>query len=266
MKYSVQGIQPLDTLQQADQIRMRTRDWGRVIDYIEKMPEKTYILDWTMEELNKDEIKWELYQAYAEKADIVFCVETISYGQACDEHGLNWYWKYPITTWYDLMGIIELKPSYIFLGAPLSFSLDKVKAITDIPIRLCPNLAYDAYIPRENGICGQWIRPEDQVEYGKYVDVFDFETVDLARERTLLHVYKDNGYWPGNLNLLITNLNVDVDNRTIPDETGAYRTKCEQRCMRNPDGCHFCETAIKFSNVLKEQQQEARKARRQALS
>jgi hypothetical protein len=37
-------------------------------------------------------------------------------------------------------------------------------------------------------------------------------TNDLEKERALLHVYKDLGKWNGNLNALITNLNVDVEN------------------------------------------------------
>ena len=96
----------------------------------------------------------------------------------------------------------------------------------NIPIRLCANLAYDAYIPRENGICGSWIRPEDIEVYSKWVDTIEFITDDLGKEATLLHVYKENKFWPGNLNLLITNLNYNIDNRGIPEEFGEIRTNC----------------------------------------
>ena len=68
------------------------------------------------------------------------------------------------------------------------------------------NLAFDAYIPRKNGIYGTWIRPEDVKVYEEWIDVLEFITTDLKQEATLLNIYKDNGYWPGNLNLLFTNL------------------------------------------------------------
>ena len=137
------------------------------------------------------------------------------------------------------------------LNAPLSFSLNKVKTITNIPIRMCPNLAYDAYIPRKNGIYGTWVRPEDINVYEAYVDTFEFIVDELGKESTLLHIYKDNGNWPGNLNLLLTNFNVNVDNRAIPEEIGQYRANCGQRCMGPTSTCHFCETAMNFSNAIR---------------
>ena len=122
---------------------------------------------------------------------------------------------------------------------------------TKIPIRLHPNIAYDAYIPRENGICGQWIRPEDEHIYDEYVDTFEFITNDLEKEKTLLHIYKDNKYYNGNLNLLFTNFNVNVDNRALPENIGELRANCGQRCM-SQGTCHFCENGIKFSNNIRE--------------
>ena len=106
-------------------------------------------------------------------------------------------------------GVIAFDPCYIILAAPLCFDLKKVKAKTQIPIRLCPNLAFDAYIPRANGICGSWIRPEDVEIYEEWVDTLEFITDDLSKESTLFHIYAENKVWPGNLNLLLTNFNVN---------------------------------------------------------
>lgn len=178
------------------------------------------------------------------------CIHNLNLAKECHIHGIKFYWAYPIFTWYELQGLIKLNPCYLLLNAPMSFSLAKVKEKTDIFIRLCPNLAYDAYIPRENGIYGTWIRPEDVDTYGEWVDVLEFITDDLGKESTLLHIYKENKNWPGNLNLLLTNFNVNVDNRAIPEEIGKYRANCGQRCMVS-NSCHFCETAIKFSNAIR---------------
>jgi hypothetical protein len=186
-----------------------------------------------------------------EKVNFMLCLNNLHMAKQCNENGIKFYWGYPIFTYYELNSVKILNPSYLVLGAPLSFSLDRVKAKTQIPIRLCPNLAYDAYIPRTDGICGTWIRPEDVTVYEKYIDVFEFETTELEKESTLLHVYKDNQNWPGNLNLLFTNFGVNVDNKAIPEEIGHMRSVCGQRCMS--DGtCHFCEHAIRFASNIRD--------------
>lgn len=226
---------------------MRYEDKDRIIDYIECIPEKTIILEIPKESA----VNWELYKAYSNKIDFILCIADLRLAQLCNEHGIKFFWAYPINTFYELQGVIKLQPSYIYLGAPLCFDLPRVKGITDIPIRLIPNVAYDAYIPRDHGVCGQWIRPEDVEAYEPYVDVFEFDTNELQREAVLLHVYKDTKKWMGNLNLLITNLGVDVDNRAISPDLVTARVSCGQRCMSHGT-CHLCLKALKYSSeVLK---------------
>ena len=67
---------------------------------------------------------------------------------------------------------------------------------------------------------------EDIEIYEKWVDVIEFLSDDLSKEATLFHVYKDQKTWPGNLNLLLTNLNYNIDNRAIPVEIGKIRANC----------------------------------------
>ena len=55
--------------------------------------------------------------------------------------------------------------------------------------------------------------------------------------------------WKGNLNLILTNLKYDVDNRGIPKEFAAARTQCRQNCQRG-GACHFCYTSMNFSRAL----------------
>lgn len=256
MKYCLSGRQPISVLKKCDEIKMRYEDRERIIDYIEVLPDKTIILEIPRE---VRDINWQLYEMYAEKINFILCVHDLSFATLCYEHNMQFYWEYPITSYYELNGVLALNPCYLFLGAPLCFELPKIKSKTDIAIRLCPNIAYNSYIPRENGICGQWIRPEDIKAYEPYVDTFEFAADELQREAVLLHIYKDNGQWPGNLNLLLTNFGFNVDNRGLPEEIGEMRTKCGQRCM-STGTCHFCETAVKFSEALRkkhiEMQQE----------
>ena len=248
MKYCVSGRQSKGVIKKADQIKMKYNDKDRLIDYVEEFKDKTFILDIPAE---VKDIDWNLMRAYAEKVDFMLCIKDLNLAKTCHEQDIKFYWNYPVFTWYELEGLIALEPVYIMLGAPLSFCLDKVKKKTEIPLRLCPNLAYDAYIPRENGIYGAWVRPEDVDTYGKWIDVFEFSIDDLGKEATLLHVYQDNGSWPGNLNLLLTNLNANIDNRALPEDLGKKRATCGQRCVFN-GSCHYCESAFARATALKD--------------
>lgn len=248
MRYCMSGRQPLSTLRQADEIKMKFQDIDRIIDYIKEFPDKTIIYEIPRDVIDVD---WKLLETYATQVTLVAALQDLRMIPQCIEHGIKYYWDYPITSYYELHGILELKPYYLFLGAPLSFDLETIhNKLTHTYIRLCPNVAYDAYIPRKDGICGSWIRPEDIKHYEPFVSTFEFVAENMEKERTLLHIYKDNGNWPGNINLLITNLNANIDNRAIPDEFGPMRVRCGQRCMRT-GSCHYCPTAMRFAHQLR---------------
>ena len=236
---------------------MAYHDKDKIIDYIEEFTDKTFILE-IPKNISADDIEWDIYKSYAEKVNFILCLHDLNLVNICHKHNIKFYWIYPVFTWYELKGLINLKPCYITVSAPLSFSLEDIKKKTNIPLRMVPNLAYDAYIPRENGIFGSWIRPEDISVYEDYIDVCDFVTDELSKEATLLHIYKDKKEWLGNLNLLLTNFNVHVDNRAIPEEIGKMRVNCGQRCMSG-GACRFCETAINLSNAIREKHYKNKK-------
>ena len=124
-------------------------------------------------------------------------------------------------------------------------------------IRIAPNLAYDAYIHRKNGIIGTYVRPEDIDVYEPYVDICFFRFDTLAEERRLFSIYHDDKIWPGNLMLLIKNLNYNVDNRGIDKEFAERRLTCRQNCCRN-GLCHYCENYFKLINTIDKHQNELR--------
>ena len=252
MKYCMSGRQALSVLKQADEVKMRYSDINKIFDFITDLPDKTIILEVPKEETNLD---WNTLEMYNEKLDFVLCIQNLFLAEECKAHGIRFYWYYPITSFYELRGVLALGPSQVLLGQPLTFDLPAVKEITDLPLRMIPNQPYEPYMPRENGICGQWVRPEDTELYNEYITSFEFAEVDLQAERALLHIYKDNGVWPGNLNLLFTNFGVNVDNRGMLEDLAEKRIRCGQRCMRS-GRCHYCETAVKFSEALRKHKKE----------
>lgn len=256
MKYCVSGRQPYSVLKTADQVKVAWQDRDRILDFIEKVPDITVILD-----IPKGTVLTErdiaTLMMYNEKLDFYVSINNLHDTKAYAEMGLRFYWPFPITSYYELQGIIALNPAYILLGPPLSFDLNTVRAITNIPVRLYANASYDPYIPRENGICGQWIRPEDVKLYEPYVEVLEFVDCGLTKESTLLHVYKENQTWPGNLNLLLDNFNFNVDNRVIPEDLGERRLNCRQRCMSG-GSCHRCISALQFAELIRKKHEEQR--------
>ena len=118
-----------------------------------------------------------------------------------------------------------------------------------VKYRAVPNVAYDAYIPRNNGIYGQWIRPEDVEKYYQNIYILEFEDCDLNKEKALFDIYKNKKEWNGNLKLLISNLNHNVDNRSILPETGKMRSNCGQKCKFGIS-CHFCELSLTFNSKV----------------
>lgn len=251
LKYSVSGRQPLSVMKEADEIRIAYKDYDYILDLIQKIPEKTFIID-MFDVKTVDEVNWERLEFYNTQVKIIICLYNLKNGiyDKCKEMGLRFYWGFAINSFYKLHAILDLHPAYVYIDAPLSFDLEKVKKWTgSTQVRMCPNLAYTDGLPRENGIRGQFVRPEDVDKYEPYIDVFDFNFKDLRREGSLLSIYKD-GIWPDDLNYIIDNLNVSVDNAIIPKEFGEYRLTCAQRCMAN-GACHFCNSTIRFAQSLR---------------
>ena len=59
MKYCISGRQPYSVLKQADEIKVKHNDKGRIMDFVEKIPDKTIILD--MPEFDADFATWHMY-------------------------------------------------------------------------------------------------------------------------------------------------------------------------------------------------------------
>ena len=174
----------------------------------------------------------------------------------CSLRNLKFYYKYAATTLYEVEGLKNIGVSYILIGAPLLFDLKTVFNYK-IPIRAVANLAYEPYIKHKNGLIGGWIRPEDVDIYGEYISILEFYAPKaLEKEASLYNIYAVKKTWPGNLNLLIDNLEIDFDNRLLYDEENfaKRRMACKQKCLSGKN-CRYCIDQFLFPNTtLKEYQ------------
>lgn len=252
MKYCVNSRQPNDILEKADEMFVEARDYKVVPDLFVKYPDKIIILEY------KNDVNDAIIKKYSEANPENFVVklhflnpEQITF---CKENNIKFYYAYPCTTWFEVNSLKDIGVEYILIQEPLTFDIPKL-ALENQKFRMIPNIAYAAYIPRKDGLHGQWVRPEDVKYYEPGITVFEFEDADLVKERTLFHIYAENGYWPGNLNLLFTNFGIDVDNRLLIEDIGKQRSECKQRCETRGT-CHYCDLNIKFHSVLEKHKEE----------
>ena len=254
MKYCIDGRQSYQVLNKTDEIKVSYRDKGILMDFIEKIPDKMIILDIPYEEqenVNIDELLM-----YKEKfAEFCVAVQKLEQFLPYAQNAIDWYWPYPITSFFELRNILKLNPKYILLGMPLTFSLKKVKEIApNIKLRVIANNAMPKYLlvsSHKDNAEGFWIRPEDIKTYDEFISVieFDVDYGNYKKEETLLDIYKSEK-WPGNINLLIDNLNSNIDNRAFPDLFGETRLNCEQKCMKD-GSCKYCFHACNFAKNLR---------------
>jgi hypothetical protein len=256
VKYCLSARQPDSILKKADEIKIELRDFRSIPEYIEKYSDKTLILEFTNN--LPEEFNWDDIVRYSDLMGGGFycALSDLSLVPECSLRNLKFYYKYAVTTLYEIEGLKNIGVSYILIGAPLLFDLKTVSNYK-IPIRAVANLAYEPYIKHKNGLIGGWIRPEDVDIYGEYISVLEFYAPKaLEKEASLYNVYAIKKTWPGNLNLLIDNLEIDFDNRLLYDEENFARRRmaCKQKCLSGKS-CRYCIDQFLFpSTVLKKYQ------------
>ena len=255
MKYCLSGRQTKKYLTKVDEILVEQRDYRYISDLIIEHPNKTIILD--IKEFNDEAFKKCIIE-YSKEPTINFvcCIYDLSPENIewfCFNN-IKFYYGYSVNSFYEVKGLIDLGVEYVKIHAPLTFNILRLKRF-DCKFRMIPNVAYDAYIPRKDGICGQWVRPEDVKYYEDGIYVFEFENANLEQEQVLYDIYAEKGIWNGNLNLLITNLGIDVNNRGLSEDIGKLRANCGQRCMEKGN-CQLCHTIFQFENTLRTHQSE----------
>ena len=250
MNFMISSRHPLTLLQKATERKVDYKDIERLKDFISD--------DWTCQaQINiyvprNQEIEWEIFKMYKGILNIIFAVENSELIRICHQNEYKCYWSYPASSYWELRGLLDLGVDEVLLDAPLYFDLPKVKRLCGkkVELRIQVNQCFNNYMDRRNGICGTYVRPEDVEQYAEYIEHMEFITDDLIKEKTLYQIYTEQKHWPGNLNLLLTNLKISVDNRgfeVLPTDFDGVknfanrRIRCGHKCQSNPYSCHYCE-------------------------
>jgi hypothetical protein len=237
MKYSISARQDPEYLEKADEIKFQYRDIAAIMDYAEKFPNAVFVV----EILPNQEWEFEkIKEAYIlSKQKLTVCVPTLNDKKVerLAEAGIPFYWGYPITTEWELAAIMNTEVSQIKIEAPLFFKQDLLRPITNKEIRVSANIAHQGYLPF-TGVNGSWIRPEDVDKYEDTITIIEFEDCDKKKEQALYRIYAEQHEWPGNISMIISNLENDCVNRMLPPEFTISRLNCGQRCING--SCRLC--------------------------
>ncbi|MBO5908338.1 MAG: hypothetical protein J6Q67_00915, partial [Clostridia bacterium] len=250
MKYCLSVEQELSYASKAQELKLDYKDYKGLPEWIERYPEATFIVQ--IYPRYEDEIDWQRLSDYKVLAHdkLILCLGDIRHMQTAKQYGFKYYYGFPINNFYDLNALKELGVCYFRLEAPAFFEMDKVRKL-GVPIRAVANVATLSDISKSKTWCGTWIRPENVSDYEGYVDTIEFEDCDLAKERALYRIYAEAAEWPGDLDMIITNLvERKVCNRLIYSEDLKARISCGQWCQSG-GVCRLCMRIFMLANEEK---------------
>ena len=241
MKFCLSSRQTPEYLKQADQIKVASRDYKQIYDLIEEYPDKEIILNY--QNLTEDTLKE--FKTLS-KGNLTLCLFSIEDLPITKKLEIPFYFSLPVTTLDQLKAVKNLGVRYALLDNTVAHQLHYAKMI-GVPLRLIPNLAYLDGIPRDDGVCGNWVSPFCIDEYSTYIDTIEFGLQPERREQTLFRIYKKEKEWYGNLDRIVQDLNYIGNCGHINKDLLLTRMNCGMKCSYN--NCKLCYNLLKISVV-----------------
>ena len=250
MHYCLSSQVDKEYLKQVDEVKIKYKEFKKILDIYEINPNITFILRITSKEDLKN-IKWEEIQQYNIMTQNRIIIETDSFDimDVCKLFNLRYFYAIPVSTLHELKALVDYGCCDARIDAPLTHMLDKASQYK-ITLRMTPNVAYYKYIPHSDGVIGSWVRPEDVELYEPFVDIFEFEDCDKVKEQSLYNTYAIHKKWPGSVNNLISNLDYQGTNRLIPRDFTELRLMCGQKCLSGSP-CRTCYVFMDLANPEK---------------
>lgn len=243
MKYCLSSRLAPRFLREADEIKVQFRDRKSIPDLYHKYGKPIILFPGDVSEYDWAEMRQ--YDLLC-NSNLILNLSHLELVQYAKENKIKFMLNTEATSYWELEGLQNLGAEYAYVGIPLFFDLEHTLNF-DIQIRAIPTVAYNHTLPHKDGVCGQWIRPEDVEEYEDYIQVLEFEPCDIVREQTLFKVYAQDKEWRTRLDILVEDLGSPAINRMIMPEVIETRLKCRQSC-KSGGRCHMCYTALKLAD------------------
>lgn len=253
MKYCIEFTDDFKYLKEVGELKIAIKEHTTTSprDFIENFSDKTIII--AIEKM-KEELFEDLAAIKKDFPDTKLVIgladEDVDYIPKLSDLGFTYLLNRFVTNWDSLHYAISLGVSDVYLAGEICFEIDKAAALLHdkgISVRVFPNIA-QAHAEIEN-IKKFFIRPEDFIQYEKYVDVYEF--VDQPGLDVIYRVYAIDKHWIGYLGEIILNFSTELNNQCIVPEFGEVRTRCGKKCFKGRK-CSICELTIKTSKLLEE--------------
>ncbi len=234
-------------IQEADEILFADNHGDDMIDAIELYPHSDFIYEVVDQVDDWDYLK--MINSRLNKTDRRLIISTMYsiIAQKAKENGLAFYFSFAINNFADLQTVNELGACYALITAPIFFEQDKLEKFS-IPLRYRANVAYSGYLTTKRvNANAAFIRPDDVEFYDNDTTTIEFGASSSEQEEVLYRLYKYDKTWPGDLNMVITTLNVEPApmNRMIGPDFTKHRLNCGQRCVEGDTlQCHLCHNQM----------------------
>ena len=168
----------------------------------------------------------------------------------CKEENLFFFCNKFANSWEIFNGLLNEGVSDIYITESLGFDIidcAKIAHSKNVLIRVFPDIAQSSWFYEED-IKKFFIRPDDLIQYAPYVDILEF-IGHSERQDAICKIYQSQK-WAGPLNEIITDFNLNVDNRTIIPRFTQNRLNCRKKCLRG-SSCNLCNTILELAETLK---------------
>lgn len=183
---------------------------------------------------------------YAKKAkSFTIEIEDFDFARTLKNNNISFFWKFAATSLEEIEALKKIGVSQVLVDAPAFFQMDDIKKF-GLPVRIMPNICFDSLIPRDNGLHGSWVRPQDQELYEPYVTTIEFKETDLKKVEALFDIYKKQKVFYSDLNILFKDFNYPTPILApgILSDVIKSRLNCKQRCATGR--CHICDLGVKL--------------------
>lgn len=246
-------------LERFDELIIVERDDGTIFDFMKKFSTKAFVirLDNIHDFLENNTINsYDNFTKENPEIDLKFSFyRATEYSQQLidlmREHGHRFFYDDYVRTWDSLTGYVKEGVTDIYIVEEICFDLINVrKVVGDIRLRVIPHIAQSSYL-KTPAMQKFFIRPDDVEFYEKYIDVFELLNLQNPNASvTMQRIYQDAG-WGGNLSEIITDFNLDIDNRDILPLFAQHRISCGKRCMKG-SGCSLCNQYASLAKTIKD--------------